>query len=116
MPFRKYNENEHYDDVPSIGDDGEIEKPKERPKRHYKEVYALFKILGNIPLNWTVNTTEQKCAENLYTERGIEKIERALLFYKRHKDNEFCPSINSPFDLDSKWSKLLAFKKKYGEE
>jgi phage replication O-like protein O len=114
MGWKQYNENAHSDDIPSIGDDGEIEKPKEKPKRHYKEVYELFKTLGPIPLNWNVNTTQQKCAENLYTERGVENIKNALEYYKEHKGEEYLPEINSPHDLDTKWSKLYSFKKKNG--
>ena len=115
MGWKHYNENEHSDDIPSIGDNGEIVKPKEKEKRHYKEVYEVFKkILGVSPLNWTVNVTQQKSAENLYTERGVEQIEKALLFYNEYKDVEFCPHVTTPYDLDSKWSKLNKFKKQNG--
>lgn len=93
---------------------GEPAKPKEKKKRHYKEVYELFRVLGPVPLNWSVNTTEQKCADNLYTERGLEQIKTALQFYLDHKHLEYIPEITSPYDLDSKWKKLLSFKKKNG--
>lgn len=115
MPWKKYNENDHSDDVPSIdADSGEKVEEVTKPKRHYKEVYEIFRVLGPVPLNWTVNTTEQKCADNLFTERGLEQIKNALLFYKEHKDEEYIPEINSPFDLDSKWKKLHSFKKRNG--
>jgi hypothetical protein len=93
-----------------------VGEKKKKPSKNYPKVYAVFARYMNVPLNWTVNKTQQAAAENLYTERGIEKIERALQFHKEHKDIEYCPVITSPYDLDSKWSKLLAFKKKYGEE
>lgn len=117
MAWKKYNENQHSDDLPAIdAETGEIAKQKKKASKNYPKVYAVFARYMNVPLNWTVNKTQQAAAENLYTERGIEKIERALQFYKEHKDIEYCPAITSPYDLDSKWSKLLAFKKKYGEE
>lgn len=116
MSWKKpYNENQHSDDLPSIDmDSGEGVKPQEKKKRHYKEVYELFRVLGPVPLNWTVNTTVQKCADNLYTERGLEQIKTALQFYLEHKHLEYIPEITSPYDLDSKWKKLLSFKKKNG--
>lgn len=111
MGWKNYQGDEP--DIPDIDlDSGEVIKPKEKPKRRYKEVFDLFAVLGPVPLNWRVNTTEQKCAENLYTERGIEKIKNALQFYKEHKDEEYCPEIRSPYDLDSKWKKLLNHKKR----
>lgn len=101
-------------DIPTIGDDGEIEKPKEKVKKHYKEVYKIFnEVLGkDIPNNWLVNKTQMICAENLYTERGLVQVEKALLFFVENKDLEFCPQITSPYDLDAKWSKLNQFMKK----
>lgn len=103
-------------DIPSIGDDGEIEKLKEKPKKHYKEIYTLFEeILGkDTPANWIVNKNQHIAAENLYTERGIKAVRNALQFYKEKKDEEFCPQITSPYDLDSKWTKLATFKSKHG--
>lgn len=102
-------------DIPDVDlDSGEIIKPKEKPKRHYREVYELFKTLGTIPLNWNMNTTQQTAAENLYTERGLEQIQIALQFYKEHKGEEYLPEITSPYELDSKWKKLHNYKKKHG--
>lgn len=110
----KQSDNE--DDLPVIGDDGEVETTKPvKVKRNYKPVFAVFEeVLGKHPGNWAVNTTQQRCAENLFTERGIPAIKNALTWYKEHKDQEFCPQISSPFDLDSKWTKLGEFKTKHG--
>jgi len=111
----KNKASDNDDDLPSIDMDSQKEiSPKEKPKRHYKEVYELFRVLGPVPLNWTLNTTEQKSAENLYTERGLEQIKTALQFYLDHKHLEYIPEITSPYSLDAKWKKLLSFKKKNG--
>lgn len=102
-------------DLPVVGEDGSIKKEQPKVKRTYPEVYKLFdEVLERCPANWIVNTTQQKCAENLYTERGLKAIKTALLFYKENKDKEFCPQINSPSDLDAKWTKLATFKTKHG--
>ena len=112
--WKQYNENDHTDDVPSVDlETGEIEKKKEKPKRQYKEIYAIFgEVLGKQPNNWLVNKTQMTCAENLYTERGLVQVEKALLFFVENKDLEFCPQITSPYDLDAKWTKLNQFMKK----
>lgn len=117
MPIRSYNENEHSDDIiPALDMDSRepIKKP-EKAKRPYKEVYALFgKILGVSTVEWLVNTTEQRSADLLYTEKGLEQIEKALRLYIEHKDEEYCPAIFSPTTLIRKWSQLVNFKKKNG--
>lgn len=105
-----------YDEgVVDLDGDGSLtptEKPK-KIKRNYKEVYGVFfRILGKTPANWLVNATQQKCADNLFTERGLEQIEKALVFYVENKDQEFCPDVSTPYDLDSKWSKLHKFSSK----
>lgn len=119
MGWKQYNENTHSDDLPAVDMDSREEvKPKEKEKRHYKEVYELFyKILNTPPLSradWVRNTTEQKSADDLYTIKGMEQIERALELYEEHKDDEYCPSINSPSSLMRKWDKLKDFKQKNG--
>lgn len=88
---------------------GERIKPKQRKSsKHSLEIYALF---GEYPKNWLWNASQRKAADALY-ERGIEKVKQALGFYRQHRDDEFCPRILTPFDLDSKWIKLSDYKRK----
>lgn len=107
--------DDYEEGVVDLDGDGSLtptEKPK-KIKRNYKEVYGVFfRILGKTPANWLVNATQQKCADNLFTERGLEQIEKALVFYVENKDQEFCPDVSTPYDLDSKWSKLHKFSSK----
>jgi hypothetical protein len=110
--MKTYNENNHSDsDIPNIDlDTGEtIKKPSTKKYPNALKIYNLF---GKYPLNWKINKTQLQSAENLFKERGSEQIIKALEFYRENKDKEFCPTINSPYDLDSKWIKLLSFKKK----
>jgi len=91
----------------------EEEKRKTPPKYpNAPAVLKLFSIIGNVPANWKINTAQLKACENLYKERGLEKIESALEFYSETREVEFCPQITTPFDLDSKWTKLGQFKLK----
>jgi len=93
--------------------DEEEGKRKAPPKYpNAPAVLKLFKIIGNVPANWKINTAQLKACENLYKERGLEKIESALEFYSETRDQEYCPQITTPFDLDSKWTKLGQFKLK----
>lgn len=88
---------------------------QEVPKRSdCYEVYELFeKILGiKYPHFWVRNRAIRDAGERLWNEKGRTKIITALVFYRDNKDDKFCPSIETPFDLEVKWSKLLGFKKR----
>jgi len=96
-----------------VSDLDEEDKRKTAPKYpNAPAVLKLFSIIGNVPANWKINTAQLKACENLFKERGLEKIESALEFYSEMRDVEFCPQITTPFDLDSKWTKLGQFKLK----
>jgi len=114
MGWKQYNENAHSDELPSIGDDGEIIK-EERKKHVCYEVYAVFKeITGVYPLFWNKNRSQRIACENLMKERGIEQIKKALEYYMENKEDKWCPKILSPWDLDTKWKKLYTFKEEHG--
>ena len=107
----KYNENNNSDSYEEVidFDSGTVIEEIKPEKIPIKEIYALF---GKYPANWVVNKSQRIATENLYKERGLKKIKSALRFYRENKDTEFCPTILSPWDLDSKWDRLLNFKKK----
>ena len=115
MGWNKPSDND--DDLPSVDlESGEVvvDRPV-KVKSRAPEVFELFKeILGMYPLNWRVNKTIRTAAENLMNERGEGKIKNALLFYRENKDREFCPTILTPYDLDSKWTKLAKFRNDNG--
>ena len=94
--------------------DGTLEekKPQTRKYPNAPAVRKVFQeVLGKSPAAWKVNKNQLLACENLYTERGMKAIRNALLFSKEYKDKEYCPQISSPYDLDSKWTKLGEFKK-----
>lgn len=86
----------------------EVSEKKSTPKKypHSKEVFGLW---GKYPRNWELNTTQLRAAENLFEEQGLEEIRGALEYWNKHKDEDFCPQVPTPYDLDSKWLKLSAF-------
>jgi len=94
--------------------DGSLQEEKKTPTKKYPNapvVRKLFQeIQGRDPASWKINKNQLQACENLYTERGIESIKKALLFHEEHKDKEYCPKISSPHDLDSKWIKLGEYK------
>lgn len=89
----------------------EVPEKKSTPKKypHSKEVFELW---GKYPRNWDLNSVQLKAAENLHAEQGIAEIKNALAWYAGHKDDEFCPQVSTPYDLDSKWAKLENFVNK----
>jgi predicted alpha/beta-hydrolase family hydrolase len=77
-------------------------------------VFKLFlEVLGAFPANWKINRTQLQAAENLFTERGLDKVRNALEYYKENKDDKYCPQISQPSDLDAKYVKLSQFKNKH---
>lgn len=104
----------HEEELPiTVVPDSVVTPPKE--KAPYKQVFQVFKEeLGIYPLNWNTNKTQIQSAKNLLEEHKLDKVRRALVAYKELKELELSPQILSPWDLDTKWHKLLAFKQKHG--
>lgn len=104
--------DEDLDDVQieEVDDDGTpLKKPKKKGNAHLE----VFKCFGEkIPPSWFRNTTIIKSARGLLEERGIEQIRKAVSFYEENRNEPFIPEIITPYDLDMKWEKLLAFKKR----
>lgn len=98
-------------EVPSDSDGGAAEPRAARKKADtsYRQIFALF---GRYPRNWDLNKTQIQAAKNLLAEHDLPLIRGALKFHGENRDKPFCPEIHSPYDLDSKWKKLAAFKKK----
>lgn len=88
---------------------------EERPRMKTDTTYrGVFELWGpGYPLNWKNNRTQIQAAKNLLAENGLDGIKKALAFAAKFKDDPFCPSVTSPYDLDSKWGKLLAYKQKH---
>ena len=86
-------------------------RAKRSPK--YPHAKSVFKTLwGDLyPKSWERITTQLVSAENLY-ERGIVQARGAIKLYNENKEDKFCPSIRTPHDLDTKWEKLLEYKKR----
>jgi hypothetical protein len=95
-----------------INDDDSPRRPREKADTSYRKVFAAFR--DKYPANWNLNRTQIQAAKNLLAERGMNNIRGALKFHRENSEHRFCPSITSPYDLDSKWSKLAEFRKKYG--
>jgi hypothetical protein len=75
----------------------------------YLKVFAMF---GEYPKSWTRNSTQIKSAKALLAERDEDKIKRAIDFYRKNVNKPFIPEISTPYDLDTKWEKLLEFRNK----
>lgn len=73
------------------------------------KVFALFKGEKS---GWGVNKIYRGSAQRLYENHGLEKIRLALKFFEENKDEQFCPQIHNPFDLEMKWDNLRSFRDK----
>lgn len=97
-------------------DSGEVKTPPKTQTKKYPNAPAIRKVfqevLGRNPANWKLNKTQLQSCENLFTERGVDKVRNALEFYLEIKGQEHTPVIDSPYDLDTKYEKLAALKRK----
>jgi len=96
--------------------DGKIDAEKKPSTRKYPNAPAIRQIfqevLGKSPANWKQNKNQLQSCENLYTEKGVVAVGNALRYFKENKEEKFIPQITSPYDLDSKWTKLANHKTK----
>lgn len=112
MNWKKNSDNP--DDLPSMDlDSGELQTPKKPQTRKYPNARGVFALWGKYPKNWEINKTQLQAAENLFSERGAPQIIKALNLIKEYKDHRYFPSIQTPYDMDSKWGKLVRFKNKH---
>lgn len=89
------------------------EKEIKPSKAKYPNKKVVFSLWGKYPRNWDINTSQCKAAENLFEERGIDQIKKALEFVTEYKDGEYFPEVLTPYDLDSKWKKIISWRDKY---
>lgn len=116
--FGAYRENESQDWEDTVdADTGSVVKPKKKEKAKSTQVFALFAPYCHramVPGIWLANRTQRDAAEILFDERGIEQISAALKFAHEHKDEEFFPHVNTPYDLANKWPNIIKYKKDKG--
>lgn len=86
-------------------------EPKGKPK--YPNARTVFPWFPRPQPSWSINTTELKHAELLFV-RGESQVKKALEFVRENFDDEFCPKVTKPSDLERKWQDILAYKKKKG--
>jgi len=89
-------------------EEGRVRKPAKYPKA--REVFTWF---PEPEPSWKINTTECKHAELLYL-RGESAVRGILAFLEKNQDIEDCPQVLSPYDLETKWKRVLAFAKRNG--
>jgi len=92
-----------------IDEDGNTLK-KKKMDTSYRKVFALF--WSNYPQSWNRNTTQIRAARALMKERGMDQVKKAIQYWHVHCEEPYCPDLSTPYDLDTKWDKLLKFKNK----
>lgn len=95
-----------------VVEDREDDRPARKPMAKYPNAKKIFALFPGYSLVWTVNRQFCMAAENLFETRGIDDCKEALSFAEKHKDENFCPRVYNPLDLDMKWDKLVAYSLK----
>lgn len=94
--------------IEAVDDNGDPFTPKWGKKdTSYREVFELF---GAYPKSWERNTTQIKAAKAIKKERDWEQVKKAVQFYLDNSEKPFIPNVSTPYDLDTKWEKLLEYK------
>jgi hypothetical protein len=85
--------------------------PKKTSRAEFPHAEEIFDLFTPRDVSWTIDKTQRKHAEQLYG-RGIEKVKHALKFFYRHKDEEHCPQVFTPYLLNTKWLNLQVYANK----
>lgn len=94
--------------IETVDDNGDPYTPRWGKKdTSYREVFELW---GKYPKSWERNTTQIKAAKALKKEREWEQVKKAVQFYLDNSEKPFTPNVSTPYDLDTKWEKLLEYK------
>lgn len=102
-------EDEPRRDVPESED--EDQPLKRKPKYpHSKEVFSWFPAAEP---SWKLNKTELSHAELLFV-RGEKNVRDILKFCRKHADEEFLPSWETPSLLERNWNKIIKFAERNG--
>ncbi len=75
-------------------------------------VLEAFKPINPTWTAWTSNKTQVEASRALFDTYGIEVVKEAIAYYVEHKNEQYIPSINSPYDLATKFPKLKSYKDK----
>lgn len=88
-----------------VPDSEESTRPqKEKRDTKYKQVFSLF---SKKQQGWMMHKPQIEAAKRLLEQRGLPQIEKALTFYKENRDEPFMVEIDTPYDLEAKWNKLV---------
>jgi len=73
----------------------------------------LFKTVNPCYQRLFANKTEREAIERLLERLGEEKLERIIQVLPFCAEQQFCPTITTPFQLEKKLGELIIFFKKY---
>lgn len=91
----------------------ELSEDEGRPKRvsraqypHSKEVFTTLFPATYDP-EWNSNTTQLRSSEAIYKKATVEdEFVDFVSWYKKHKEHEYFPQTDSPYEMNLKWPKI----------
>ncbi len=107
----KPKDSEDVDLVVDYDSGSPLNEPKPRTAK-YPNARTVMRLFPNYEKHWNIKTPILQASERLFTDKGVERIVKALTFYAQNREQQMCPKIYTPIDLEDKWEKLLAFKNK----
>lgn len=84
---------------------------RKKADTEYKEIFSFFSKKSQ---GWMFHRPQIDAAKRLLKMRGVKQVEAAMAFYREHEGEDKFYEIHTPYDLESKWSKIFYYKKKHG--
>jgi biotin operon repressor len=88
----------------------------ELPLKDINEVIVNFKNINPVFSQWYKNTTQRGACTRLLETHGLEQVIKVIKFLPKTNAKEYYPNIQTPLQLEQKWSTLEnAIKKDFGK-
>lgn len=84
---------------------------EENPKKD-KTYFQVFDLFSSRKQGWMTHKPQIEAAKRLLEHPGLPQVKRAVEFYTEHKADKYCPQVRTPFELEEKWSALIAHQKR----
>lgn len=93
--------------------DFEITVEDERPKRisqaRFPDAKKVFRLFGNYPKVWEINTHFCANAQGLHDTYGMEELTEQMTWYQKNRHREFCPQFDDPIQWAVKYAAISRF-------
>jgi len=117
---RKLVHNSTYNNKDNLGESkdspivevslGELDVEKKKKESRVKDKEAIYLLFGNEKQPWWFHKQEKEAAIRLFDMKDFKQVKKAIQLAHKHREDPYCPEVNTPFQLEKKWDSLLSYK------